>query len=150
MSDALRIRRACAEDVEAILALLADDDLGKLRETAASSAHIAAFTAIDRDHNQLLAVAEIDGAVVGCFQLTFIPGLSRGGMVRGQIEAVRVARPLRGKGLGEAMMRWAIDRCRERGCGLVQLTSDLQRQDAHRFYEKLGFTASHAGFKLRL
>lgn len=149
MSD-VSLRRATADDVALILALLADDDLGKLRETAPGPAHVAAYEAIARDRNQLLAVAEVDGKVIGCLQLTFIPGLSRGGQWRGQIEAVRVARSLRGQGIGAAMMRWAIERCRERGCGLVQLTSDLQRPDAHWFYEQLGFTASHAGFKLRL
>ena len=150
MSNGLTIRRASEEDIGAILALLADDELGKLRETKAGAEHAAAFAAIDRDANQLLAVAELEGRIIGCFQLSFIPGLSRGGMWRGQIEAVRVASRLRGHGHGASMMRWAIERCRERACGLVQLTSDRKRPEAHRFYEKLGFTASHAGFKLRL
>lgn len=144
------MRRATAADVPVIVDLMQDDDLGKLRETAADQRHADAFKAIDGDDNQLLAVAELDGRIVGCFQLTFIPGLSRHGAWRGQIEAVRVARELRGRGLGRQMMQWAIDRCRERNCALVQLTSDLARPDAHRFYEGLGFTASHAGFKLRL
>jgi GNAT superfamily N-acetyltransferase len=147
---AAAMRRATAADVPVIVDLMRDDDLGKLRETAADQRHADAFKAIDGDDNQLLAVAELDGRIVGCFQLTFIPGLSRHGAWRGQIEAVRVARDLRGRGLGRQMMQWAIDRCRERNCALVQLTSDLARADAHRFYEGLGFTASHAGFKLRL
>ncbi len=143
-------RRAGAEDIPAILALLMDDDLGKLRERPADPAHAVAFAAIDSDPNQLLGVAETEGQVAGCFQLTFIPGLSRGGMWRGQIEAVRVARRLRGRGIGAAMMHWALAQCRTRGCGLVQLTSDKRRADAHRFYERLGFTASHEGLKLPL
>lgn len=146
----LVMRRATARDVRAIVDLIKDDDLGKLREEAADERHGSAFGAIDRDSNQLLAVGEWDGRIVGCLQLTFIPGLSRYGAWRGQIEAVRVARDLRGKGLGREMMQWAIAECRARGCALVQLTSDKTRADAHRFYEGLGFTASHAGFKLRL
>lgn len=144
------MRRATAHDVAAIVDLIRDDDLGRLREDVAGERHDAAFRAIDGDRNQLLAVAELDCRIAGCLQITFIPGLSRYGAWRGQIEAVRVARPLRGKGLGRQMMSWAIEQCRERGCALVQLTSDKTRADAHRFYEGLGFTASHAGFKLRL
>ena len=88
--------------------------------------------------------------MIGCLQLTFIPGLSRAGMWRGQIEAVRVAAAQRGRGVGRAMLRWAIEQCRARGCGLVQLTTDKRRADAHRFYESLGFGASHEGMKLAL
>lgn len=146
----LRIRRATRGDIPVILALLMDDDLGKLQETADALAYERAFEVIDGDSNQLLAIAERDGSVIGCFQLTFIPGLSRGGQWRGHIEAVRVARSLRGQGIGHVMMQWAIDQCRSRGCGLVQLTTDKARSDAHRFYENLGFTASHEGMKLRL
>ena len=144
------LRQATADDVQAIVDLIRDDDLGKSREVAADDRHQASFEAIASDKNQLLAVAELDGRVVGCFQLTFIPGMSRYGALRGQIEAVRVARELRGKGIGQQMMNWAIERCRERNCALVQLTSDRTRERAHRFYEQLGFTASHAGFKLGL
>ena len=90
------------------------------------------------------------GAVVATLQLTVIPGLARRGSLRGQIEAVRVHEDLRGRGLGEALMTWAIDEARRRGCTLVQLTSDKRREDARRFYERLGFTASHEGFKLRV
>ncbi|HMR30589.1 MAG TPA: GNAT family N-acetyltransferase [Geminicoccaceae bacterium] len=148
-----RFRRAGPEDVAAIVALLIDDPLGKLREDASGRLHPAypaAFAAIDRDPNQILAVADRDGEVIGCLQLTFIPGLSRRGMWRGQIEAVRVAAAARGTGVGREMMAWAIDRCRERGCGLVQLTTDKRRTDAHRFYESLGFQATHEGMKLPL
>lgn len=146
-------RSATAEDVPAIIALLMDDALGELREDASDPPHpayLAAFEAIDCDPNQLLAVAERDGEVVGCFQLTFLPGLSHKGSWRGQIEAVRVAASQRGSGLGKAMMEWAIERCRERGCRMVQLTTDKSRRDAHRFYEGLGFKATHEGMKLIL
>ena len=113
-------------------------------------AYVAAFAAIGRDPNQMLAVVEQDGGVVGCLQLSFIPGLSRLGMWRGQIESVRIAAELRGSGLGRRMFEWAIEQCRARGCGLVQLTTDASRPQAHRFYESLGFAASHVGMKLAL
>jgi GNAT superfamily N-acetyltransferase len=146
-------REATAEDLPAILAMLMDDELGKLREdpsTPLNPAYLAAFEAIARDPNQLLAVADRDGAVLGCFQLAVLPGLSYQGMWRGQIEGVRIASSERGSGLGRTMMLWAIEQCRTRGCGLVQLTTDKRRKDAHRFYERLGFVASHEGMKLRL
>ena len=95
-------------------------------------------------------MADQDGEVVGCLQITFIAGLSRIGMWRGQIEAVRIAAGQRGSGLGRAMMLWAIEQCRARGCGMVQLTTDKRRTDAHRFYARLGFEASHEGMKLSL
>lgn len=147
------MRAASVDDVPAIVALLVDDELGKLREdlgTPTNPRYLEAFAAIARDPNQLLAVADQDGQVVGCLQLTFIPGLSRLGMWRGQIEAVRVAATQRGSGLGRAMLLWAIEQCRARGCGLVQLTTDKRRTDAHRFYAALGFEASHEGMKLYL
>ena len=144
------MRRARRDDVPAILALLADDDLQKLEATNATSRHQAAFDRIDGDGNQLLAIAELDGKIVGCQQLTFIPGLSRNGMERCQIEGVRIARHLRGKNLGTQMLKWAIATCRGRGCGLVQLLMDKNRLDAHHFYESLGFAASHQGFRLYL
>lgn len=146
-------RRATGEDLPAIVELLADDDIGQTREvvgTPLDGRYLDAFDAIDGDPNQLLAVAARDGEVVGCLQLSFIPGLSRTGMWRGQIESVRTARALRGSGLGRTMFEWAIKECRERECGLVQLTSDKARPDAIRFYESLGFTASHEGMKLTL
>jgi len=146
-------RRAEARDLEAIIALLADDDLGAGREDPShppNPRYRTAFDAIEKDENQLLAVAELDGRVVGTLQLSFIPGLSRLGMTRGQIEAVRIAADARGGGLGEAMFEWAIEECRRRGCALVQLTTDRARPDAHRFYERLGFVASHIGYKRAL
>lgn len=147
----LHFRRAVAEDLPAIIRMLADDPIGQGREAAGDmldSAYTAAFSAIDADPNQLLVVAEDDRGVVGTLQLSFIPGLSRKGAWRGQIEAVRVARDCRSEGLGRRMIDWAIAECRSRDCALVQLTTDKARTDAHRFYEGLGFVASHIGYKL--
>lgn len=146
-------RAARAEDLPAIIALLAEDVLGATREAPGpppDPAYAAAFDAIAADPNQLLAVAEVAGEVAGTLQLSFIPGLARRGAWRGQIEAVRVAARHRGAGLGAEMFAWAIGQCRERGCTLVQLTTDKARGDAHRFYERLGFRATHEGYKLAL
>lgn len=146
-------REAEAADLPAIVALLAADPLGATREDASdplAAEYCAAFAAIEADQNQLLAVADDAGVVTGTLHLTFIPGLSRRGSWRGQIEAVRVDESYRGAGLGEAFFRWAIEKCRERKCTLVQLTTDRSRPDAHRFYERLGFKASHLGYKLTL
>lgn len=146
----LMMRTAAAADLPAILRLLADDPLGKTRETAVEAPYQAAFAAIAADPNQDVVVAELDGQVVGCFQLGFIPGLSRRGAWRAQIESVRIDSALRGRGAGQAMMEWAIAKARARGCALVQLTTDKRRPDAHRFYARLGFVASHEGMKLEL
>jgi ribosomal protein S18 acetylase RimI-like enzyme len=146
-------RRATAADLPAIIALLADDVLGSTREDPCSPPnprYVEAFAAIERDTNQVMVAVESAGAVVGCLQLSFIPGLSRLGAWRGQIESVRIASTMRGGGLGRTMFEWAITQCRERGCELVQLTSDKARPDAIRFYESLGFKASHEGMKLTL
>lgn len=147
-------RKASSADLPAIIALLADDPLGATREVsseATDQAYLEAFAAIEADPNQLLAVMIDDnGKVIGCLQLSFIPGLSRKGMWRGQIESVRIAASHRGGGLGAAMIEWAVEQAKEKGCGLVQLTSDKRRPDAIRFYEKLGFVASHEGLKLDL
>ncbi len=145
-------RPARRDDLPAIVALLADDVLGRDREMAGPlhPCYVEAYLAIERDANQLLAVAERPGQIVGWLQLSFIPGLTRQGMWRGQIEGVRVAGTERGGGIGRAMLEWAIAECRRRGCGLVQLTSDEHRADAHRFYEALGFQATHRGYKLGL
>ena len=143
-------RRAVAEDLAAIIALIADDQLGQQREDPSlplAGTYLKAFAAIEADANQILAVAVGGGVVVGTLQLTFIPGLARRGAWRGQIEAVRIARIHRGGGLGQSLMEWAIAACKARGCNLVQLTSDKARGDAHRFYERLGFKASHEGYK---
>ena len=145
------IRLATLADVPAITELLADDEIGASRETPHDRApYEVSFAAIAADPNQLLVVGERAGQIVATMQLTFIPGLSRRGTWRAQIEGVRVASSARGDGLGEVLMRWAIEQARSRGCALVQLTSDARRRDAHRFYERLGFTASHTGFKLPL
>jgi ribosomal protein S18 acetylase RimI-like enzyme len=149
----LSFREAEAADLPGIIAMLADDALGRAREDPSlplNARYQDAFAAIDQDPNQLLIVVEEGGGLAGCMQLTFVPGLSRFGMWRGQIESVRVASGRRGKGLGRKMFEWAIDECRRRGCGLVQLTSDKSRADALRFYEALGFSASHEGLKLTL
>jgi ribosomal protein S18 acetylase RimI-like enzyme len=144
-------RAAHRSDLVAIIALLADDDLGQGREIVSyppDARYLAAFAAIEADANQLLCVA-VDQAdsVAGVLQLSFIPGMSRTGMWRGQIESVRIARHARGSGFGSRFIEWAVERCIERGCGLVQLTSDKSRPDSIRFYEKLGFVASHEGLK---
>ncbi len=147
-------RPARRSDLADIIGFLAEDDLGSAREIVSDppdARYVAALDAIEADANQLLAVA-VDGRdrVLGCLQLTFIPGLSRTGVWRGQIESVRVAKSARGTGLGSDFIEWAVARCAERGCGLVQLTSDKSRRDAIRFYEKLGFVASHEGLKRNL
>lgn len=143
-------RRATADDLPAIVALLVDDVLGAAREAPGDPAYAAAFAAIEADPNQLLAVAEQDGRLLGCLQLTFLPGLSHRGAWRGQVESVRVAADQRGTGLGRRFLEWAIAQCRARGCRMVQLTTDKSRADARRFYESLGFIASHEGMKLAL
>ena len=150
MTDRLVIRRAGIEDLGAVIALLADDPLGSGRESSDLAPYFTAFDQISADPNQFLAVAEADGRIVGTLQLSFIAGLSRGGMRRGLIEAVRVAGDLRGRKIGEALIHWAMDMCRKEGCGLVQLTTDKSRTDAHRFYDRLGFEASHLGYKRML
>ncbi len=134
----------------AIVAMLADDTLGARREQPGDPAYLAAFASLDADPRQLLVVAELDGEPVGTLQLTFIPGLSRRGATRAQIEAVRVRADRRGSGLGQELVQWAIETARERGCVMVQLTSDNSRVDAHRFYARLGFRASHVGMKYPL
>ncbi len=147
------IRQARPEDLPAIVRLLADDPLGATRERYEEplpKAYREAFDAISRQEGNLVLVAVEGASVVGCLQLTFIPGLARLGMTRAQVEGVRVARGQRGAGLGEALLRHAIELSRARGCGLVQLTTDKARPDAHRFYERLGFIASHEGMKLGL
>lgn len=150
MSD-LHIRRAVAQDVPAIVALLADDPLGAQRESPDDLApYIAAFERLAADPHQHPIVAVRDGQVVGTLQLTIIPGLSRRGTTRSIIEAVRIHADERGSGLGTRLIEWAVEESRGLGCQLVQLTSDATRTDAHRFYERLGFEPSHIGFKLTL
>jgi len=133
--------------------LIADDGLGRGREDTTeplAACYLRAFDALERDPNNEMIVMAWDGAVVGYLQLTFIPGLSRRGAWRAQIESVRIASALRGQGLGRRLFEWAIARAKEKNCGLVQLTSDKARAEAHRFYSSLGFVASHEGMKLAL
>jgi GNAT superfamily N-acetyltransferase len=148
------VRRAEARDVPAVVDLLAADQLGATRDGVRTAEDLAAFrrafAAIDSDSAHLLVVAEADAEIVATFQLSFLPGLARRGALRAQIEAVRVREDYRGRGLGEALMTWAIEEARRRGCAIVQLTSDKSRAAAHRFYARLGFAATHEGMKLRL
>ncbi|MFY1691005.1 GNAT family N-acetyltransferase [Plantactinospora sp. WMMB782] len=160
----LIFRTARREDVPAIVAMLLDDEVAASREPVAGAsrepveptgeevdaAYWAGFEAVDADPRNELIVAELDGEPVGTMQLTFIPGVSRRGAERMQIEAVRVRSDRRGDGIGRRMMAWAVEQARERGCRLVQLTTDKRRTDAHRFYAGLGFQASHEGMKLSL
>ena len=147
----LEIRAADADDVPAIVAMLADDPLGAERESPDDlTPYLDALERLRRDPNQHLVVAVRDSRVVGTLQLTVIPGLSRKGATRSVIEAVRIHADERGSGLGTQLIQWAVDESRRQDCQLVQLTSDVTREDAHRFYERLGFEASHIGFKLPL
>ena len=151
MQEAIEIRDATLADLPAVVAMLVDDMLGAARETGVvDEAYLEAFRAIQAEPNCRELVAVLDGAVVGCFQLNFLPGLGRRGAWRAQVEAVRVAQGRRGRGVGAAMMAWATARARERGCTLVQLTTDKRRHDAHRFYRRPGFEATHEGMKLAL
>ncbi|WP_409470957.1 GNAT family N-acetyltransferase [Streptomyces sp. HC307] len=147
----LEIRAAVADDIPAIVGMLADDPLGARRESPDNLApYLAALERLSADPNQHLMVAVREGGVVGTLQLTIVPGLSRRGATRSIIEGVRIHADERGSGLGTQLIQWAIDESRNQDCQLVQLTSDSSRTDAHRFYERLGFTASHVGFKLAL
>lgn len=146
-------RAAREADLPAIIAMLADDRLGAGREDiseAARGPYLAAFREIAADPNQMLVIMEQEGESVGTCQITIIPGISQRGLKRGQIEGVRVSASRRGSGLGAALIRFAIEECRKRGCGSVQLTSNKSRTDAIRFYERLGFKASHEGLKFDL
>ncbi|MFJ5549421.1 GNAT family N-acetyltransferase [Streptomyces sp. NPDC093225] len=147
----ITVRAARREDLPEIVAMLADDELGATRESPDDlTPYEAAYDRLAVDPNQLLVVADRGGEVVGTLQLTVVPGLSRKGATRSVIEGVRVHRSERGRGLGAQLVEWAVEESRRQGCQLVQLTSDLTRTDAHRFYERLGFTGSHLGFKLQL
>jgi ribosomal protein S18 acetylase RimI-like enzyme len=152
MSDTT-FRRATEADLPAVVGMLADDTLGQQREDARlplDGAYLRAFAAIAADPNQFLMVAEDARGIAGTLQLSFIPGLSHKGAWRGQIESVRVASDRRGSGLGQRMIAWAVEQCRARGCTMVQLTTNKSRADAQRFYDRLGFRATHEGYKLSL
>lgn len=149
----LGFRSATAADLPTIVRLLADDPLGKTRENyiiPLPAGYEKAFQAISSDPNNDLIVAELEGSVVGVLQLTFVPSLTYQGSWRAMIEGVRVDPSVRSGGIGRQLISWAIDQARERGCRLVQLTTDKARPDAIRFYQSLGFVASHEGMKLKL
>lgn len=145
------LRKATRDEVPAIVRMLADDELGREREQAEDlQPYYAAYDAMANDPNNFILVAESRGEIVGTLQLTFIPGLARKAAKRAQIEAVRVSSRHRSEGLGQQMFKAAIDLARKEGCSLVQLTTGKKRPDAHRFYERLGFVATHEGMKLQL
>ncbi len=149
----MKFRMAKEKDVKQIVRLLADDELGAGREQYADplpEVYGNAFAAIEKQEGNQILLAVEEETVIGCLQLTMIPGLARMGMKRAQIEGVRIDKKYRGKQIGEALFQQAIAIAKEESCGLVQLTTDKARADAHRFYEKLGFTSSHEGMKLML
>lgn len=150
MSD-LRFRPATESDLPTIVAMLADDALGAQRESPDDlSPYKVALDQITIDPLLMQVICERDGEIAGTMQVSITPGLSRKGMSRMQIEGVRVNASTRGGGIGRQMVEWAIAYAREHGCGLVELTTDKSREDAHRFYERLGFEQSHFGYKLKL
>lgn len=153
MSD-LVFRAATRADLPFMVALIAEDDVSDVRmddpTDPSGPAYVAGFEAIEADPNQVLIIAEREGKPIGTLQITYLPGIARKGMWRGLIESVHIIPPERSKGYGGQMIRWAVEQCRERGCGMVQLTSNKKRIDAHRFYQRLGFDQSHEGFKLFL
>jgi GNAT superfamily N-acetyltransferase len=149
----LTYRAAGIADLPFIVNLAADDDVsGSIPHWRPESAadYASVLAAIDADPNEELFVAELDGVPIGTFQLTYLSSITRPGMRRGLVESVHIVPAQRNRGFGSEMMRWAIERCRARGCGIVQLTSNKRRVDAHRFYEALGFSRSHEGFRLFL
>ena len=149
----LKFRPATIDDLSEIVRMLADDFLGTQRERyeePLSESYIKAFREIEADTNNELIVAESECSVVGTLQLTFTPSISFQGSRRATVESVRVDEKYRGRGLGRNMMLWAIERAKEKGCVSMQLTTNLERRDAHRFYEHLGFIGTHLGMKLKL
>jgi GNAT superfamily N-acetyltransferase len=153
VNDDIIFRIAVREDLPAIVRLLADDELGSQREKAEEplqQSYYAAFEQVDDDLNHQLIVAESNGEVIGTLHLMFLPSISFQGGLRAQVESVRVDRKYQNMGIGSEMMKWTIARARERGAHMVQLTTHKTRQDAHRFYERLGFKGSHLGMKLDL
>jgi|SRR5690625_371387 len=149
----MEFRKADKSDLYAIVRLLTDDELGSQRERFENplpSAYYEAFDVVESQTGNEIILAVENEKVIGCLQLTIIPGLARQGMKRAQIEGVRVDRDYRGKKIGEKLFKEAIAIAKSKECGLVQLTTDKQRGDAHRFYDKLGFSASHEGMKLIL
>jgi ribosomal protein S18 acetylase RimI-like enzyme len=146
------IRPARREDVPAMIAMLADDHLGRARERVEDplpAVYYQAFERVERDQNLTLVVAESEGRVVGCLQLAVLPGISSQGGMRGLLEDVRVAADCRSRGIGEQLVQWAMTEAKARGCNLVELLTHQTRVDAQRFYKRLGFTASHIGMTVR-
>lgn len=146
-------RLANRVDLPFIVRMLADDELGSQRERyddPLPDSYIKAFEEIDNDPKHELIVAELDGEVVGTLQLMFLPSISFQGGLRAQVESVRVDTKVRNQGIGSKLMNWTIERAKERGAHVVQLTTHGSREDAHRFYERLGFKGSHLGMKLSL
>lgn len=148
MTVAFRLARQ--QDIAAVAGLLADDVLGQGREGADLAPYLAAFEAMRNDPGNLLIVGEEDGAIVACYQITFLVGLSQKGARRAQIEGVRVAQHRRGRGIGTMLIADAERRARNAGCRLMQFTTNKARRDAHRFYDRMGFTPSHIGYKKTL
>jgi len=149
----IAFRLAARPDLPSIVRMLADDELGSQRERNEDplpQAYYAAFEQIDIDPNHELVVAEWNGEVIGTLHLIFLPSVSFQGGLRAQIESVRLDKNYRNQGIGKEMLKWTIERARERGAHIVQLTTHQSREDAHRFYERLGFKASHLGMKLSL
>jgi GNAT superfamily N-acetyltransferase len=153
MNDDIVFRIAVREDLPSIVRLLADDDLGSQREKYEEplpQSYSSAFEQINDDRNHQLVVADLKGQVIGTLHLMFLPSLSYQGGLRAQVESVRVDKSVQNMGIGSSMMRWAIECARERGAHIMQLTTHQSREDAHRFYQRLGFTGSHLGMKLTL
>jgi GNAT superfamily N-acetyltransferase len=153
MNDEIIFRQAMRGDLPAIVGMLADDDLGSQRERYEDplpELYYIAFEQINKDTNHDLVVAESGGEIIGTLQLMFLPSISFRGGLRAQVESVRVDKKYRGQGIGSKLMKWAIERAKERGAHVVQLTTHKSREETHRFYKRLGFKDSHLGMKLSL
>ena len=147
----LCIRPAQRSDLTALVELYSDDDIGVTREaTEPDEVYQSAFDAIQADSNHILVVGEQDAKIVATLLISFLPGLSRHGAWRAQVEAMRVSRTSRGQGIGQALLDWSVVEARNHGCSLIQLTSDRSRTEAPRFYERAGFEPSHFGYKFSL
>jgi GNAT superfamily N-acetyltransferase len=149
----LKFRQATREDLPEIVRMLADDFLGATRERYENplpESYVKAFEEIDADKNNELVIAEANGEIVGTMQITITPSISFQGGKRATVESVRVDAKHRGKGIGKELMKWAIERAKRENCVAIQLTTNADRKDAHRFYENLGFKGSHLGMKLYL
>ncbi|MCM3293550.1 GNAT family N-acetyltransferase [Paenibacillus sp. MER 180] len=146
-------RTATVKDLNKIVQMLADDELGRIRERyeiPLPESYLKAFEAIDSDPNNELIVSCLGEEIIGVLQITFTPHITHQGSWRATIEGVRTASSERGKGIGSKLILWAIERAKERGCHIIQLTTDKKREDAFRFYERIGFEATHEGLKMKL